>query len=78
MSPFGLMMLVHPAALCLVIGTALAVTGVTWIFLIRKYPGKHPKIKCTLVFLLMLLLYVCIVYFKYDIAIIHFEVISGL
>lgn len=78
MAPFGIMMIVQPAALCLVIGIALAVTGVTWLFLIRRYAEKRQLFKCVIIFIVMSVLYALLIYYKYGIAVVYIEMIRGL
>ncbi len=75
MLPIGFMTLVHPGALCLAIGSALVITGTTWLFLLRKMQLKHSKLISVLIFFIFLFLYAIVIQNIYDTQIISVEII---
>ena len=79
MSFFGLMILIHPAVFCLVMGISLLILGMVWLIVIRRFSKKSTKIVTGLsVFLLSLAAFTLSIYLKSGLLPVYFEVISPL
>ncbi|MBO4350261.1 MAG: hypothetical protein J6A01_04840 [Proteobacteria bacterium] len=76
MTPSGLMIIGYPALACIVLGTALVCTLVSG-FLIRRLP-KGRVFALIAVFLLTAVLFSVWLYYRFNLPLVHVEVIRGL
>ena len=79
MNPIAFMILVHPAALCLVTGMSLLVTGSTYLTWIRRYSSTKLRIILILaVLILSFIIFFTAVVLRFDNLPVKIELIMGL
>lgn len=75
----GLITLIHPAILCLVVGTAMFVAGITWLTICRYLSKRWIKVLSVIfVFVISCTIFTLVVYFKFGLLPVYFETISPL
>lgn len=75
----GVVTLIHPAVFCLLIGTSMLVTGVSWLLVCRHHERKMAKIiSAVLIFVISCAIFAITIYLKYGLLPVYFETISAL
>ena len=79
MNAFGVLILVQPAVFCLVLGSSMCVTGITWILFRRYFPDmRHTRLWLAITLVAFFIVFSLLTLVQYDLPPMHFELIRGL